>query len=128
MRPIRDSRFRASIPNPWASLCTIVQKQFTLSAVNQPIETGSYPLIDGMVAIPCLMSTEKSNENRDESRRDSPIESKYSRIRCRLNGYFPDIKSRSMAAQVDGIVWQIRGIEYDSQKLCTILILERING
>lgn len=123
MRQIVDPRFRASLPNQWPSLCTIQQKLTTLSDANQPIQSGVLNILTGLVDIPCLLSLRKANEKRDHE-----VESKYRRGVCRLNGYFiNEVISRSMLAVVDGVVWQIRGVDFDSLNLYTLLELEQLN-
>src|SRR5271170_5415966 len=110
VRSLTDPRLRSSMGNHWPSLCTIQEKMLTNSVAGQPMETGDVNYYQGMVNVPCRTSRYKGNE-----RRDAGVESKFRKSICRLNGYFTIVVSRTMRAVVDGVVWQIRGIEYDSQ-------------
>jgi hypothetical protein len=63
----------------------------------------------------------------DDEIRTSEVEEVFERRQLLLNGFFPQIVNRIMQAVVDGVVWPIRGVESDSQRLNTRLKLEQIS-
>ena|ERR1017187_2357625 len=125
MRALIDPRLVQAIPEMWPSLCTIQSIGFTTSASDQQIPSSATN-ITGMVDIPCRMAPIMLYRPTDDEIRTSEVEEVFERRQLLLNGFFPQIVNRIMQAVVDGVVWPIRGVESDSQRLNTRLKLEQI--
>lgn len=97
--------------------------QYEINEDNQQIPIGMMP-IEGWIDIPCrIAAIIRERPTDDESRTPELIED-YRRRHLKLNIYAPDIDPREMVADVDGEIFEIRGVEHDSEYFSTRLRLE----
>lgn len=123
--PLVDNRLRKRIMQHWPSRCNIQSVNYTVTASNQQVPNG-YTDIVGLYDIPCRLGPFIDTRLTDNERRTDNVISHVLSRRCKLGGYYPDIDTRRMVASVDGNVYQIRGIEHDSERAHTSLRLEVI--
>ena len=119
---IIDPRFSNSLSIGFPNLTTIQDVNTTSSKSGQPIETSDTD-IAGLVDLPSNLVYTRANEERD-----SKVEAKVRTATDKINGYYPQITSRAMRAIVDGVMWRIRGVEFDTLQKFTTLNLESINN
>ncbi len=108
----------------WPSLCTIQSFTYTANAANQLIQTGT---VNVNVGIPCILVPDKNTASYDEKRAAGLI-SQFKGAKCKLNAYLPNLDIRIYQAVVDGVVFQIRGVDADALDFSTELRLEIVNG
>lgn len=125
VRQLVDVRLGRDIPNHWPSLCTIQTVNFTASASNQPVPTSATS-IAAKTNIPCRLSALIDIRPSDDEIRTTEVQEKKVERTCKLSGYYSDIEVRTQQAVVDGVTYQIRGVEHDSQQFSTRLRLEVI--
>lgn len=82
----------------------------------------------GMADIPCRIAPVSATNITDKEVRTESVQALYSLRELKLNGYYPLIQARVMLAHVDGVRYQIRGVEHDSEHFSTRLLVETING
>lgn len=123
--PLIDSRLRKRIMQHWPSRCNIQSVNYTLTASNQKMP-GTNTDVVGMFDIPCRLGPFIDTRLTDTEHRTQSILSKSLSRRCKLGGYYPAIDTRRMVAVVDGSLYQIRGVEHDSERAHTSLRLEVI--
>lgn len=109
----------------YPSVCTIRVKQAsTLNSIGEA-EPG-WPELAGHVGIRCNIGTRAGNTQEQSSEvriSDSTYVSKDRH--CSLDGYYPLI-DETMAAEVDGVMYDIRGVVHQSVLKQTKLMLEVI--
>jgi hypothetical protein len=122
---ILHPRLFRGLPAFFPSRCTIRLKQAaTLNSIGEA-EPG-WPELAGHIAIPCNIAAKAGNTQEQQSEvRTSDITYVSKDRHCMLDGYYPLI-SEEMAAEVDGIMYDIRGVVQQSAREHTKLMLELI--
>lgn len=123
--PIVAHAFRSALRLHYPSRCTIqfVSKADTPSG--QSVNSSGLP-VSGHLNIPCALGAFSKDTTTDNERRGPTVTEEFSRRICKLSGYYPAIVERQMRAVVDGVIYNIRGVESDSQHVSTRLYLEVI--
>lgn len=121
-KPLIDPRMLSHIQTHWPSRCTIQAITYGVSQSNQRIPTGSTNIL---VDVPCSMAPLNEANPTDDEKRSPTIQGSFDKRVVKLSGYFPQIVERHIAI-VDGVTWQIRGVEHDSQHVSTRLKVEII--
>jgi hypothetical protein len=123
---ILHPRLFRSLPAFFSSLCTIRVKQAaTLNTIGEA-EPG-WPIFEGHAAIPCNLAAKAGNTQEQQSEVRTSDSTYVSKDRhCMLDGYYPLI-DETMAAEVDGVLYDIRGVVQQSVKQHTKLMLEVIS-
>lgn len=109
----------------FVSLCTIEQTSGTLTASGFP--DGTFTAIAGLSNIPCMRAPVSMSFIRaSEEKREPGIET-LEPVHILLNGYYPAIPQLtstrpSLRAVVDGINYEVMGVEHDSQQQMTRLL------
>lgn len=112
---------------------TILGKVITLSVLLMIGETLSVDYyvsvqLTGNVldSIPCRLGPlVLIRPMQSESREEGAI-ADYTGRHLKLSGYYPSIEIRTMVVLIDGVTYQIRGIEHDSQNFSTRLHIENV--
>lgn len=125
MRSLVNPKLRAKLPEHWLSSCTIQSVTVTLSESGQKVPYAASN-VAGLVNIQCRMAPIIDARPTDEEIRTTGLRLEHSKRILKLNGYFPQIVNRAMQAVVDGVTFEIRGVEADSQSFSTRLRLESI--
>lgn len=106
-------------PNFYPSLCTIQLPDAIRDSVGQLIAD---PLaLDGHVDIPCRISPRGAREVRTENQ--VYVNATH---HVALGGYYPDI-TEAMSAVVDGVRYDIEGVEWDGNQIATRLYVRLID-
>lgn len=125
-RPLIDQRLYAKTMTHWPSLCDIQSISEVRSDSNQLIASNPVAVAN-MTQIPCSLAPLSITPTDNEVRSGEISSGKVGRI-LKLNGFFPGI-TNTMQAVVDGVTYQIVGIEADSHSWSTRLKVENIlNG
>ena len=125
VRQLIDKRLRNAIPDFWPSLCTIQSKVYAFSGSNQ-LAPVAYN--DIYVDIPCRLAPRFIGRVEYDEKRSDRMTTDYNQRELMLNAYLPDIQVRDQVATVDGVTYQIRGIDNDGQKFLTRLRVEIVDG
>lgn len=124
MRSLFDTRLNKAIEGLYPSLCTIQIVTTSVSASNQKVPTGATD-IEGLINLRGRMAPMSAIGGiTDKETRSGGIVSRVVERLLKLDGYYPQIDTRRMQAVVDGVVYQIRGVDSDSQHFNTRLRLE----
>lgn len=130
-RSLLDPRMQTALVEDWSSRCTIQITQIPASSTQpsgQHYPGLSYANQFGMVNIPCRIGAmQMDNASDNEHRSLESIESVLKRT-VKLNGYYPAIQPRLHRAVVDGVPYMIRGVEHDSERFSTRLMVELIKS
>ncbi len=118
-------RLQASLREHFTSRCTIASKVYTVSESRQRVRTGNAP-IAGMVDIPSSQAALILIRPTDKEDRTQKILSTDTQRQVKLLGFYPQIVAEQMEAIVDGVTFQIVGVEADSLSFSTRLKLEII--
>ena len=111
----------------FVSLCTITQPDGNLGPSGQP--SGTFVNVPGLVSIPCMDAVPSdSRVQAIEAKALQEILSKGFR-HVLLNGYYPEASPDGQIptgwrATVDSVVYDILGVEHDSQNQMTRLYLQ----
>lgn len=110
----------------WPSLCTISAPDGVPGYGGAP--SGNYTPVSGLVAVPCRDAVTSASIQATELKALQEIESKGLR-HLLLNGYYPQASPDGQIptfwrAVVDGITYNILGVEHDSETSQTRLELE----
>lgn len=107
-------------PNFYPSLCTIQQPNSERDSVGQLIPS---PIdVDGLINLPCRIAPRSTREVRSENM--VYVEATH---HIALGGYYPDIGETNLAV-VDGIAYDIEGVEWDGNHQTTRLYVRLIDG
>jgi hypothetical protein len=126
-RAIIHPKLKGSFHNHWPSFCAILKKGGTRSLTGQVTGATLTP-VAGMSRIPASLAPMSETSTRDNEIRTMPISTSQSERILKLNGYFPKIIVGTHSARVDGKVYNILGVEADSQKWSTRLYVEIVGG
>lgn len=126
-RPLVDPRLYQRNENHWPSICTIQTANTSVSGSGQKTKTGTFTNVAGLVSIPCRIAPVSQLNVSDKEARAETIQALYSQRELKLNGFFPQIQPRTMLAFVDGVRYEIRGVESDSQSFSTRMLVEIIS-
>ena len=113
-----------TISTHFPSRCTIQLTSSGLSASGQIQPAVGIEVLPGHVNIPARIAPLSAMRPRDEERRTTGVTSLDQLRAVKLQGYYPSIVPRQMRAVVDEVVYEIIGIEHDSQSFLTRLIVE----
>lgn len=122
-RKLIHPKLRTNLKDHWPSLCTIQSVNYTEEGTGQETST-SESSVTGMVNLPCRLGPLVEVTPTDDERRTSSMSVGYSRRNLKINAYLPQITPEAMVALVDGVKYQIRGVDSDSEHFSTRLRLE----
>lgn len=122
---ILHPRLFRELPLSFRSRCTILLKQAsTLNSIGEA-EPG-WPELAGHINIPCNIAAKAGNTQEQQSEVRTLDSTYVAKDRhCMLDGYYPLI-DETMAAEVDGVMYDIRGVVQQSIQEHTKLMLELI--
>lgn len=105
-------------PNFYPSLCTIAVPSTVQDEFGE--ETATLTPVVGMTNIPCRVAPRGVNEVRQ-------TEQIYTEAthHVALNGHYPGI-ANTMAAQIDGVTYDIEGVEHDGNQKTTRVYLRLV--
>jgi hypothetical protein len=121
--PLLHSKLQTNTPLHWPTTCTIQAYTFAQSMAGQSLPTGLTD-VAGLADIPCRLAPYIENIITDPEMRSANVTETIRRRTAKLNGIFPTIDGIRMIALIEGIVYQIRGVDFDSQSFSTRLRLE----
>jgi len=101
------------------SLCTISRSPEVSNDAGAPYPLAPYEQLDGHVDIECIKASLADSEEKA-----TPEVLTRNLWQTILAGYFPEITTRDRAT-VDGITYDIVGVDADSQRVMTRLTLQR---
>ena len=124
LRTIIDPRMQNAIPDLWPSRVSFFNVVTTPNVEGQPVVT-TYTAIPSMTNLECRLAPFFSHQGRvtDNEIRGSKITELFQYRTCKINGNIPAVP-RKMVAVVNEIMYQVRGVEQDSQSFCTQVRLE----
>lgn len=106
-------------PNFYPSLCTIAVPSTVQDGYGQ--EAGVLTPVAGLTALACRIAPMSSREQRTAQQVYATATHHVA-----LNGYYPAITTTAMAAQVDGVNYDIEGVEHDGNDQMTRLYVRRV--
>lgn len=119
------------LDSAWTTTATIQLILTKTNAANQevPIPTGAQN-IPGLVEIPCRLASLVKERPTGDLTRGGMVQEYHERRHCVLQGYHPEIRSDEMQAVIDGVIYPIRAVEHDGNRVNTRIKLEvvRPNG
>lgn len=123
LSPVTHPLLATSLQGLWPSLCTIQIVEHGLSPSGQTLVSDGVAIVPGLERLACRLSAIEDNRPTDDEVRAGDVLEQRQRRILKLNGYYPSIVPRQMQAEVDGVVYPIRGIEHDSEHFSTRLTL-----
>lgn len=105
-------------PNFYPSLCTIGERSTAQDDYGQ--EIGMVTPIGGLIDLACRIAPRGSAETRSAQQIYAT-----STHHVALNGYYPAIAPHHVAT-VDGVDYDIEGVEHDGQHIATRLFVRRV--
>lgn len=124
--PLLSPAFSSALRVHYPSRCSI-QLVASGDTPSGQLVTAGGELVSGHINIPCALGAFSKDTTTDNEKRDARILEEFTRRMCKLNGYYPTIVERQMRAVVDGVIYNIRGVESDSAHVSTRLYLEVID-
>lgn len=123
-RPIVDPRMTGKLGGFYPSVATIEQATETRDSFGSPVL--AWASVEGLSGIPCrvapltIQTPTFSNEAKLEL-----LTYLTTTHHVALQGYYPQIET-TMRAVIDGVIWDIQGVEHDGQGSTTRLRVNRV--
>lgn len=122
-RSLFDQRMLPAMRGFYRSKCTIQANVPTVDDLGQPVEAWT-AAVTGLRDLPCSIAPFTGQVNMSEARRVGQILD-VEEHHVALPGAYPEILV-TMRAVVDGVAWQIIGVDIDSHRETTRLRVQRI--
>lgn len=106
-------------PVYYPSVCTIAMPSTTQDEYGQ--EEGILTPVAGLIGLACRIAPISSREQRTAQQVYSTATHHIA-----LAGYYPGISTTTMSAQVDGVTYNIEGVEHDGNRETTRLFVRRV--
>jgi hypothetical protein len=119
IHPDMLDRLRVPVDDFYPSLCTIASASVVQDEYGQ--EEGVLTPVEGLTNLPCRIAPRSSGETR--STQQVYAEASH---HVALAGYYPAIQT-THAAQVDGVTYDIEGVEHDGNHTMTRLFLRLVD-
>lgn len=106
-------------PNFYPSSCTIATPSTVQDDYGE--QEGVLTPVAGLVGLDCRIAPMSSREQRTAQQIYATATHHVA-----LNGYYPAITTTAMSAQVDGVQYDIEGVEHDGNDQMTRLLVRRV--
>jgi len=117
-RSFLHPRYRSALPDMWPSRVTFRLKKTRASAMNQPVrdDTTAVDDVPGMSNLECRLVQLIRQEPMADVKKTQSTTTIYGPVEILVNKYVSDrINEADHLAIVDGVEYQIRSVEADSQ-------------